>query len=152
MNIRPTEYGDLGGLQVVLAGTELFPAEMLADMVRGFLSGDSDDVWLTCEVEGAAIGFCYATPEALTDGAWNMLTLAVLPALQGKGYGSALVRHLEAVLNGRDQRILIADTSGAEAFAATRAFYHKNGYVEEARIRDFWAKGDAKIVFWKSLK
>lgn len=80
-----------------------------------------------------------------------MLALAVLPLLQGKGHGGALVAQLETTLKGRDQRLLIADTSGVAAFARTREFYRKNGYTEEARIRDFWAAGDDKIVFWKSL-
>ena len=47
---------------------------------------------------------------------------------------------------------MIADTSGADEFAQTREFYRKNDYSEEARIRDFWAEGDDKVIFWKSLK
>jgi ribosomal protein S18 acetylase RimI-like enzyme len=152
MNIRPTTHDDLADLQEVLDGTELFPSEMLPDMVSGFLSGNEDsDLWLICEVDGKAVGFCYAVPEELTDRVWNMLAVAVLPVLQGKGHGGALVAELETTLKDRGQRILIADTSGVEAFAQTREFYRKNGYTEEARIRDFWAAGDDKIVFWKSL-
>jgi ribosomal protein S18 acetylase RimI-like enzyme len=152
MNIRPTRHDDLADLQEVLDGTELFPSEMLPDLVSGFLSGDEgSDLWLSCEVDGKAVGFCYAVPEELTDRAWNMLALAVLPLLQGKGHGGALVAQLEATLKSRGQRILIADTSGVDAFAQTREFYRKTGYTEEARIRDFWAAGDDKIVFWKSL-
>ena len=152
MNIRPTRHNDLADLQEVLDGTELFPSEMLPDMVSSFLSGDKgSDMWLTCEVDGRAIGFCYAVPEEFTDGAWNMLALAVLPSLQGEGHGGALVAQLEETLKDRSQRVLIVDTSGVDAFAQTREFYRKNGYIEEARIRDFWAAGDDKIVFWKSL-
>jgi ribosomal protein S18 acetylase RimI-like enzyme len=152
MNIRPTKHGDLADLQQVLDSTELFPSEMLPQMVGNFLSGDDgSNLWLTCEIDGKAVGFCYAVPEKLTDRAWNMLALAVLPLLQGKGHGGALVAQLETTLRGRGQRIVIADTSGVDAFAQTREFYRKNGYAEEARIRDFWAEGDDKIVFWKSL-
>lgn len=152
MKIRPTKHDDIAALQEVLNGTELFPSEMLPDMVSGFLSTDeSPDIWLTCEANGVAVGFCYAVPEALADGAWNMLAIAVLPTEQGGGCGGAITKHLEAELKERGQRILIADTSGADDFAQTREFYRKNGYAEEARIRDFWAAGDDKIVFWKSL-
>jgi len=152
MKIRPTKHGDIADLQEVLNGTELFPSEMLADMVSDSLSSDeSQDLWLTCEADGKAVGFCYAKPEALAEGAWNMLAIAVLPTMQGNGCGSAIANQLEAALIERGQRILIADTSGADAFAKTREFYRKNGYTEEARIRDFWAAGDDKIVFWKSL-
>jgi ribosomal protein S18 acetylase RimI-like enzyme len=59
---------------------------------------------------------------------------------------------LEADLRAKGARILIADTSGSDEFTQTRAFYRKNGYSEEARIRDFWADGDDKVVFWKSLR
>lgn len=79
-----------------------------------------------------------------------MLAIAVLPTEQGGGCGGAITTHLEAELKERGQRILIADTSDADDFAQTREFYRKNGYAEEARIRDFWAAEDDKIVFWKS--
>ncbi len=152
MKIRQTKHDDIAPLQEVLSATGLFPSEMLPDMLSGFLTDtDSTDIWLTCEANAEAIGFCYAVPEALAEGAWNMLAIAVLPTQQGGGYGGAIVQHLEAMLKERGQRILIADTSGTDDSTQTRMFYHKNGYSEEARIRDFWAAGDDKIVFWKSL-
>jgi len=152
MKVRSTKHDDIAPLQEVLNGTELFPSEMLPGMVSGFLSDDeSSDIWLTCEANGKAVGFCYAVPEELAEGAWNMLAIAVLPSEQGGGCGGAITKHLESELKERGQRILIADTSGADDFAQTREFYRKNGYAEEARIRDFWAAGDDKIVFWKSL-
>lgn len=153
MNIRPTRVEDIPALKRVLDDTGLFPGEMLPDMVQGFLSGgDEDDIWLSCEREGAAIGFCYAVPETLADGTWNMLAVAVLPSMQGSGAGGLMVAELEARLCNQGHRILIADTSGTQKFARTREFYRRNGYTEEARIRDFWAAGDDKVVFWKSLK
>ena len=45
----------------------------------------------------------------------------------------------------------LIETSGVPDFAAQRAFYAGLGYHEEARIRDFYAAGDDKIVFWKRL-
>jgi ribosomal protein S18 acetylase RimI-like enzyme len=152
MNIRPTQLEDILALKDVLDSMELFPSEMLPDMVSDFLGDDeSHDVWLTCEMEGKAKGFCYAVTEKLTDGTWNMLALAVHPSMQGKGIGSAVVKHLETTLLERGQRVLIAETSGTQEFESTREFYRKNGFFEEARIRDFWAAGNDKIVFWKKL-
>lgn len=151
MKIRPTRADDVGALSRVLDATQLFPAAMLPDMLSGHLAGESPDLWLTCENDGEPVGFCYAAPEALTDGAWNMLAIAILPERQGSGVGSAVVAHLEAALRERGVRILIADTSGTDAFARTRAFYAGNGYEEAARIRDFWAAGDDKVTFRKAL-
>ncbi len=152
MTIRPTRHDDVPALQAVLDSDDLFPSEMLPDMLGGFLAGGEDaDIGLTCETEGKAVGLFYAAPEALADGAWDMPAIAILPSEQGHGLGGAIVGHLETVLRERGQRILIADTSGTEAFALTRAFYRRQGYAEEARIRDFWAEGDDKVVFRKAL-
>jgi ribosomal protein S18 acetylase RimI-like enzyme len=152
MNIRPTQSADLPALKVVLDETGLFPSDMLSDMIGGFLSKEeSEDLWLTVEVGQKAVGFCYAVPEKLTDGTWNMLAIAVLPSQQGSGLGGAITQKLEDMLRERGSRILIADTSGTEQFARTRKFYTKFGYSEEARIRDFWATGDDKVTFRKAL-
>lgn len=80
-----------------------------------------------------------------------MLAIAVAPGQHRSGAGSALVAKLEAVLRDRGHRILIAETSGLPEFERARNFYRQNSYAEEARIRDFWARGDDKIVFWKAL-
>lgn len=151
-SVRETVSSDIPALEEVLNLTDLFPSSMLPAMLTNFLSGDaSDELFLTCSAEGRIVGFCYAKAEALAGGTWNMLALALLPSLQRKAYGSGLVCHLEERLRARDRRVLIVDTSAADAYSRTRAFYLKNAYVEEARIRDFWAKGEDKIVFWKAL-
>ena len=36
-------------------------------------------------------------------------------------------------------------------YAATRQFYAKIGYDEEARVRQFYGPQDDKVMFWKSL-
>jgi ribosomal protein S18 acetylase RimI-like enzyme len=153
MLVRLSTTADIGSLAKIADATQLFPGEMLSGMMEDFLSDSSShDLWLTCETNGQAEGFCYAVPEKLTDGTWNMLALAVHPAQQGKGMGSAIVRFLEAALLARGERVVIADTSGTPEFEPTRQFYRKNGYHEEARIRDFWAAGNDKVVFWKALR
>ncbi len=149
--IKATSTGDIAGLQVVLDGTELFPSEMLPDLLAPSLAGETEALWLTCHSDGEAVGLCYTVPEDLADGAWNMLALAVRPDLQGKGLGRTLVAAAEQYLKDKGQRILIVDTSGADDFALTRKFYAQNGYEEEARIRDFWAEGDDKVIFRKAL-
>lgn len=152
MKIRPITSDDIPALNDVLEATELFPPELLPDMVSDFLSNaESTDIWLTCEVDGKPVSLAYAIPEPITDGTWNLLAIAVLPAKQGSGVGRAMVRHLETDLRARGQRLLIVETSGGQAFGLTREFYRKNGYEEEARIRDFYAAGDDKIVFRKAL-
>lgn len=148
MNIRHTTPDDTAGLQAVLDATDLFPSEILPDMLGDC---DAEALWFTCEAEGAAVGFCYTVPEEMTEGTWNMLAIAVMPAQQRTGHGAALVARVEAALRERGARLVIVDTSGTDGFAATRAFYAALGYEEEARIRDFWDAGDDKVTFRKAL-
>ena len=147
MMIKETVVADIPALQQVVRETGLFPAEMLPDM----LADAEDAVWLTCHVSDQPAGFCFAKPEMLADGVWNMLALGVLPSRQGQGIGNALVTALEKKLGEEGQRILIVDTSSTAEFAPARAFYLKAGYVQEARIRDDWAEGDDKVTFRKRL-
>lgn len=93
----------------------------------------------------------YAAPERMTAGTWNLYLIAVHPWHQGRGRGTALLRHVERALAMRGTRVLLVETSGLPAFARTRAFYRTNGYVEEARIREFYAAGEDKVVFREAL-
>jgi GNAT superfamily N-acetyltransferase len=151
LNIALTTTDDISALQVVLDQTDLFPSEMLPNMIAPALAGESEAIWLSCHVDGVAVGLCFVEPEELTDGTWNMLALAVLPELQGKKVGTALVNAVEELLKSKGQRILIVDTSSKDEFRLTRQFYIKNQYEEEAKIRDFWAAGDDKVTYRKAL-
>ncbi len=149
--IKPTTPDDIAGLAAVLDSTKLFPSELLPGMLAPALAGETEAVWLTCHQGGEAVGLCFSVPEELADGTWNMRALAVRSDLQGNGLGAAIVRAAEQYLKDEGQRILIVDTSGTDDFALTRKFYVQNGYEEEARIRDFWADGDDKVIFRKAL-
>ncbi len=149
--ITTTSIDDVPSLKEVLDRTGLFPSDMLSDMLTPALAGETEAFWLTYRHDGKAVGFCYTVAEELAEGTWNMLALAVHPEFQGKGFGTALVSAAEQHLRDKGERILLVVTSGSDDFALTRKFYAQNGYEEEARIRDFWAEGDDKVIFRKAL-
>ena len=120
-------------------------------MIAGYLYGSKEDLWLTAEQFCQPIGFAFCEPERFTNGSWNLLAIGVSPKRQGSGVGARLIRHLEEKLRQSGQRILIVETVGTPEFTRTRAFYLANGYVEEARIREFWDVGADKVTFWKRL-
>ena len=47
--------------------------------------------------------------------------------------------------------MLIVETSSTAQYIGARRFYQARGFIEEARIRDFYGPGDDKVVFWKAL-
>jgi len=58
---------------------------------------------------------------------------------------------VENKLRTLDARVLLVETSGTVEFTRTRSFYEHIGYTQEARIRDYYDKGDDKIVFYRAL-
>lgn len=150
-NIRPAEKADVVALKHVVEATELFPSEMLEDMISGYFDGTKSDLWFTYSADGQPVSIGFCEPERMTMGTWNLLAIGVLPEHQGKGIGAAMLSYLETVLLERDERVLLIETMGTPEFDLTRTFYEKNGYAKEARIREFYEAGADKIIFWKHL-
>mgnify|MGYP004417263636 CR=1 FL=1 len=152
ITIRPLCADDLPSAKEVIDSTGLFPGEMLTEMAAPFLTGTApDDLWFVALDQKVVLGLVYCSPERMTDGTWNLLLIAVRENLQGQRVGSRLTRHLEQTLSQRNARVLIVETSGLAEFDRTRAVYATLGYVEVARIPEFYATGEDKVVFWKRL-
>ncbi|MEL7059666.1 MAG: GNAT family N-acetyltransferase [Acidobacteriota bacterium] len=149
--IRPAQPSDTPTIGEIAEITSLFPSEMLDAMITGYLDQTTDDLWFVAERDGPPIGFGYCEPERMTEGTWNLLAIGVRPVDQSRGVGAAMLRDLEDRLRERAARILLVETMGTPEFERTRAFYRRNGFVEEARIRDFYEAGGDKVVFWKRL-
>jgi GNAT superfamily N-acetyltransferase len=150
-DIRPVLPGDLPFLKAVIESNGLFPPELLDGMTAGYFAENNDTGhWITC-LAGQPVAVAWFAPEPMTSGTYNLYLIAVDVRHQGTGIGARLMTYIEQFLRQRGDRILIVETSGFPAFGRTRAFYLRCGYTQEARIREFYAPGEDKIVFWKSL-
>jgi ribosomal protein S18 acetylase RimI-like enzyme len=103
------------------------------------------------EDAGVIQGFVYHAPEPMTEGTWALWWIVVGANTQGKGLGSTLLKFVEGDAKKAGARVLFIDTSGLPFYEPTRRFYVKHHYDVEARLRDFYAAGDDKIVFRKVL-
>ena len=149
--VRPVVPADIPAIRRIVDAT-LFPAEMLGDMIAPFFEQEGcTDIWLTRDVGGEPVAVAFCEAERMTQGTWNLLAIGVRPDHQGHGIGAGLVASLEAMLAQRGERLLIVETSGLPEYEPARRFYRSLGYTEEARIREFYAAGEDKIVFRKSL-
>ncbi|MEX2154999.1 MAG: GNAT family N-acetyltransferase [Gemmatimonadaceae bacterium] len=90
-----------------------------------------------------------ATPS--TDRTYDLYWIAVHPGVQRGGVGTALMSELECQLEQRSARLLVIETSSRDDYLPTRRFYHKRGYDESARLRDFYAPGDDRVVLTKRV-
>ena len=149
--VRAVSAADLPALRHVLDTSGLFPAELIDAMIAPYLAGGSADVWLAVDDNVSLTGFAYAVPERMTAGTWNLLAIAVDRDRQGQGAGTALVRHLLAMLAEAGERLLIVETSGLPDYLATRRFYAQLGFTETACIPDFYDRGEDKIILTRPL-
>ena len=101
---------------------------------------------------GELIGYaCYgATPG--TTGTYDLYWIAVHPEHQGAGGGSRLLDEVERRLNEREARLLVVETSSRTDYESTRRFYEGREYREFARLSDFYAFGDDRVIYAKRLR
>lgn len=155
MTIRPVTDTDKPAVLQVAESCSLFQPEELGEldgMIDAFLSGALEGhQWLALHEAHQIKAAAYYAPETFADGVWNLYFIGVLANQQGKGHGSAILKHVEQELTNEGQRILIIETSGLDGFELTRKFYDQHGYTVEARIRDYYQEGEDKVVFWKKL-
>ncbi|MBY0442544.1 MAG: GNAT family N-acetyltransferase [Mycobacteriaceae bacterium] len=118
-------------------------------------SGLSPSSTATNDLDKTIVAAAYYAPEPFSNGMWNLYFLATDPLAHGSGAGSALIRTVEGELKAREEtvaRTLIVDTSSTDDYAQARSFYLRHGFLEEARIRDFYGPGNDKVTFWKSRR
>jgi ribosomal protein S18 acetylase RimI-like enzyme len=100
---------------------------------------------------GTLTGYACFGPTPGADGTFDLYWIAVHPAAQGGGQGSRLLEEIERQLRARDGRLLIVETSSRQAYASTRRFYDGRGYDEAARVADFYAPADDRVIYTKRL-
>ena len=149
--MRAFTRNDLPAAKSIIDQTEMFPSEMLDDMVAPFFDdADSQDLWfVACTDE--VVGIAYCAPERMTDGTWNLLLIAISPKCQGQGAGKQFMDFIEQQIQNIPARILLVETSGLPEFELTRKFYPQCGYTQVACIPDYYEAGDDKVVFLKNL-
>ena len=106
---------------------------------------------LGAELDRRLVGWICWGPTPCTLGTYDLYWMAVDPAIQGVGVGTALLNEMERRLTGV-ARLIIIETAGRADYSATRAFYQARGYSPVSRIPDFYAPGDDQVVFVKKAR
>jgi acetoin utilization deacetylase AcuC-like enzyme/GNAT superfamily N-acetyltransferase len=138
-----TEAGVFSTEEVAIA------AELVEERIaKGRLSGYE---FVFAEAEGELLGYaCYGLVPG-SELSFDLYWIAVLRARRGMGLGRAILARVEADVARRGGRALYADTSGSEAYEATRAYYKKAGFKKVAEFADFYRPGDAKVTYRKDI-
>jgi ribosomal protein S18 acetylase RimI-like enzyme len=97
------------------------------------------------------LGYAAWGQAPLTERTFDLYWIAVAPAAQGRGVGRALLTLVERAVAARGGGNLYIETSSRAVYARTRRFYVEAGYPRVARLRDFYAPGDHKVMFCKVI-
>jgi ribosomal protein S18 acetylase RimI-like enzyme len=130
---------------------EVAVAEELIDCYLDDPSGSGYYV-LVAEVDSTVEGYICYGPTPLTDGTWDIYWVAVARKRQDQGIGSALMKSAEEEIMKAKGRLSIIETSSTPAYEKTRNFHVSHGYEMVARIPDFYAPGDDKLILQKRLR
>jgi len=106
---------------------------------------------LVAEVDSTVTGYICYGPTPLTEVTWDLYWMAVAPERQGRGIGSALMKSAEKEIVRAKGRLAIIETSSTPLYEKTRHFHLSQGYEIVARIPDFYAPGDDKLILQKRL-
>jgi ribosomal protein S18 acetylase RimI-like enzyme len=151
--LRTLNAADRGRIEEITRAAGLFREDEIPvalEVFEGAAAGSPDYVALGAEHDGRLAGWICWGPTPCTLGTYDLYWMAVDPALQRTGVGTALVRAMERRLAGV-ARLIVVETAGRPDYAATRAFYRARGYSVAATIPDFYAPGDDQVVYVKFL-
>jgi ribosomal protein S18 acetylase RimI-like enzyme len=135
--------GVFSAAEVAIAA-ELVEARLTSGQASGYHFVFAD------RADGLAAYTCFG-PIPATQASFDLYWIAVRPDLQGQGQGVPLLAESERRIAEQGGRRVYVDTSSRREYAPAHTFYRRAGYREAARLVDFYAPGDAKLVFAKPL-
>ena len=158
-HLRHLSASDRGRIEEITRAVGLFREDEIpvalevfdeAVLATGMSAGDPYTA-LGADVDGRLAGWICWGPTPCTLGTYDLYWMAIDPALQGAGIGTALIVEMERRLAGH-ARLIVVETAGRTDYEATRKFYEARGYRAVATIPDFYAPGDDQVVFVKSVR
>ena len=135
---------------------EFKPSELVVaeEVIDSYLRAprNSDYYILVAEDDSALVGYICYGPTPMTEGTWDLYWNAVAQGKRHQGIGSALTKSAEKEIIRAKGRLVLVETSSTPAYEASRRLHIGHGYEIVARIPDFYAPGDDKLILRKRLR
>jgi len=157
IHIRSMSHEDKPDVAKILRGTPEFKSFEVAvaeELIDSYLQDPSGSGYhiLVAEVDSTIAGYICYGPTPLTEGTWDIYWVAVAQQRQERGIGSALMQSAEKEIVKAKGRLAIVETSSTPGYEKTRSFHLSQGYEVVARVPDFYAPSDDKLILGKRLK
>ncbi|MGB5984087.1 MAG: GNAT family N-acetyltransferase [Desulfobacterales bacterium] len=118
-------------------------------LAKGSVSGY---FFVMAEHYGQLVGYTCFGPIAGSANSFDLYWIAVHPEFQRRGLGRRLIKETERRIRKAGGRRIYVDTSQRAEYTSTRIFYEECGYRLEATLEDFYAPGDGKAIYLKTLR
>lgn len=150
--VSPDRLQHRQSLDALVRATNVFSDAEVAVAVELYDSTDPDYAFVGAFQGPTLVGYACYGPTPGTDRSFDLYWIAVAPATQHTGVGSALLADVERRVIADNARLMLIETSGRDTYAPTRHFYTRHGYAEVARVAGFYAPGDDRIVYTKRFQ
>ncbi len=162
-SVQPTDSAAVRGIVASTGFFHDFEVDVAVELVQERLSRGlaSEYHFLFADLNAHPIGYACFGPIPCTQGSFDLYWIAVHAAHQGSGLGRRLMVEAERTMlvgvPGADGRPLpparrvYIETSSQPRYAPTWRFYERCGYTIEARLKDYYAAGDDKLIYAKAL-
>jgi ribosomal protein S18 acetylase RimI-like enzyme len=127
----------------------LIAEEVLDDALAEGANGHYQS--FAAEEDGTLVGWVCFGPTPCTVDTFDIYWLVVAPQKQRNGVGAYLMQYATNLIKSRNGRMIVAETSGHSRYQSTRRFYERMNYSPVSRVRDFYALGDDKVIYVKSI-
>ena len=150
------EKRDIKRVMEIVESTKFFydhEVEIATELVAERLThGESTGYcFVFAEVDGVTAAYSCYGPIAMSKTSFDLYWIATHSDFRGKGIGKKLLEETCNQSRYMGCKILIAETSGLEHYAPTRAFYISNKFDLEATLKNFYAEGDDKLFYTKRI-
>jgi D-alanine-D-alanine ligase len=147
---------DRDEFEQILRGTGFFSDAEVAialELVDAFVAEGTRSGYhfLVCEQGAELLGFSTYGPIPGTASSYDLYWIAVHRRHQRKGLGVTLLEETEARIRRLGGTRVYAETSGRDLYHPTRSFYDRNGYAQDARIKNYYGPGDDQVIYGKVL-
>jgi GNAT superfamily N-acetyltransferase len=152
---EPEKY-DIQRIMEIVDSTKFFydhEVEVAVELVTERLDkGESTGYYFVfAEIDGVTVAYSCYGPITMSKTSFDLYWIATHNDYRGKGIGKKLLEETCNQAREMGCSIIIAETSGLEHYAPTRAFYINNNFELKARLTDFYDFGDDKLFYTKRI-
>jgi len=141
----PQKIADLVTATGVFSDEE---ARVAGELATTTLDGSETYRFMFAEEPGGALrGFTCFDRIPLSKVSFDLYWIAVAREHWGTGLAQELMSRTARFAKSKRGLWLFAETSSRAPYERARAFYRSAGFEETARFEDFYAVGDAKVIF-----